>query len=194
VPATVIGISHLMGAHGAEIGQAVAERLGFRCVDEEIVALAAQKEGLQKAEVADVERRRSFFERLREDLPDFGSWPVPTEHRRELIREAIYETAEAGNVVIVAHAASMALAGREGMLRVLVTASRDTRELRVADGLVDEDTEQAVADSDAARADYLLRFYGVEEELSTHYDLVVNTDVLTVDQAADVIAGLARSL
>jgi cytidylate kinase len=194
VPATVIGISHLMGALGAEVGRAVAERLGFACVDEEIVALAAEKEGLRAAEVADVERRRSFFERLREDLPDFGSWPQPAEHQRELIREAIHETAARGNVVIVAHAASMALAGQEGLLRVLVTASTDTRELRIAEGLVDEETERAVADSDAARADYLLRFYGVEEELPIHYDLVVNTDVLTVDQAADAIALLATSL
>ena len=50
------------------------------------------------------------------------------------------------------------------------------------------------ATSDAARADYLERFYGVEPELPTHYDLVVNTDVLTVEQAAAAIALLAESL
>jgi cytidylate kinase len=94
----------------------------------------------------------------------------------------------------VAHAASIALAGREGILRVLVTASADTRELRLADGLVDEETEGAVRESDAARADYLERFYGVEPELPTHYDLVVNTDVLTVERAAAAIALLAESL
>ena len=143
--------------------------------------------------MADAERRRSFLERLREELPDLGA-PPPAEHHRELIREAIHETADAGNVVIVAHAASIALAGREGILRVLLTASADTRELRLADGLVDEETEGAVRESDAARADYLERFYGVEQELPTHYDLVVNTDVLTVEQAAAAIALLAESL
>ena len=45
---------------------------------------------------------------------------------RNLIRMAIEETAERGNVVIVAHAASHALAGRYDVLRVLVTASAET--------------------------------------------------------------------
>jgi cytidylate kinase len=194
MPARVVCISHLTGARGSEIGRAVAARLGYACVDEEIVARAAEMEGLQAADVAYAERRRSLLERLREELPDFGASPPPAERHRELIREAIHETADAGNVVILSHGGSIALAGREGLLRVLVTASGDTRELRVAEGLVDEDTERAVAFSDAARADYLERFYGVEQELPTHYDLVVSTDVLTVEQATDAIVLLASSL
>ena len=90
--------------------------------------------------------------------------------------EAIEEAAGRGNVVIVAHAASFALAGKEGILRVLVTASPDTRAGRA---------EGSIKDSDAERADYLRRFYGVEQELPTHYDLVVNTDVVSVERAAD---------
>lgn len=31
------------------------------------------------------------------------------------------------------------------------------------------------------------RFYGVELELPTHYDLVIDTDQLTAEQGADVI-------
>jgi hypothetical protein len=39
----------------------------------------------------------------------------------------------------------------------------------------------------AARDDYLARFYGVDRELPTHYDLVVNTDVISPDRAADLL-------
>jgi cytidylate kinase len=45
-----------------------------------------------------------------------------------------------------------------------------------------------VKDSDAARRDYLKRFYGVGDESPTHYDLVLNTDKLAVDQAAELIS------
>ena len=41
---------------------------------------------------------------------------------------------------------------------------------------------------DAGRADYLKRFYGISEELPTHYDLVVNTDAVSVEQAAELIS------
>ena len=46
-------------------------------------------------------------------------------------------------------------------------------------------------DADAGRRDYLNRFYAVEEELPTHYDLVVNTDALTLDHAAAIVATAA---
>jgi cytidylate kinase len=48
-------------------------------------------------------------------------------------------------------------------------------------------------ESDAARADYLKRFYGVAHELPTHYDLVVNTDRLSSDQAASLLAHAAAT-
>jgi cytidylate kinase len=48
-----------------------------------------------------------------------------------------------------------------------------------------------VKDSDTGRRDYLRRFYDVDEELPTQYDLVVNTDVLSLEQAADLVAKAA---
>ena len=54
------------------------------------------------------------------------------------------------------------------------------------------DPARFVRDSDAGRADYFQRFYGIERELPTHYDLVVNTEALTPDEAADVIVAAAR--
>ena len=45
--------------------------------------------------------------------------------------------------------------------------------------------------ADAARADYLRRFHGLSAELPTHYDLVVNTDALSIDQAAELVAQAA---
>ena len=54
-----------------------------------------------------------------------------------------------------------------------------------------KDAERAIKGFDAGRADYLRRFYGVAEELPTHYDLVVSTDVLDVREAADLVARAA---
>jgi cytidylate kinase len=47
-------------------------------------------------------------------------------------------------------------------------------------------------ESDQARADYFRAFYGVGRELPTHYDLVVNTDVLGPDQAAEIVVYAAQ--
>ncbi len=112
-----------------------------------------------------------------------------------MIQLVIYETAEKGNAVIVAHAAGFPLAGRKGLLRVLVTASADTRaeRLRQMTKINAGDAKKAIAKSDSRRLAYLERFYGIRQELPTHYDLVVNTDIIVPYVAAHLIITAAKS-
>ena len=184
-----------------EVARGVAERLGFALVDEEIIQRAAADAGVKPEVIADVERRRSFMERALGALGSssdatgaaFGAWQEtldPADGQvRDLIRAAIEETALRGDAVIVSHAASHALASRPDVLRVLVTASPPVRSARLAaeQGLSEKDATRAVDQSDAARADYLKRFYGARSELPTQYDIVVNTDRLSPDEAISVV-------
>ena len=204
---TVVCISHAAGAGGEEVGRLVAERLGFLYVNEEIVAGAAAKGGVDAADVADEERRKSLAARALNAIAQGGgeAWTLgavgPLSSREELdsddirslIRETIEQTAARGKAVIVAHAASYAIGHGDGVLRVLVTASPETRTTRVAEaeGLDQAGAARALKESDAGRADYLKRFYDVREESPTHYDLVLNTDGLSVEQAADLISQAA---
>ena len=205
---SVVCISHATGSGGSEVGRLVAERLGFRYVDEDIIAQAAAKGGVDPGDLADEERRKSWLARA---LDEFGrgasgeAWallgPMPPapgqassgEELRALIREAIEETAAQGKAVIVAHAASHAIGRREEALRVLVTASAGTRAARLceAEKLEEAAASRAVKDADAARADYLRRFHDVDDEQPTHYDLVVNTDQLSLEQAAVLVSSAA---
>jgi cytidylate kinase len=126
--------------------------------------------------------------------PDLRHSEPPSDPSREIpevIREVVRETADAGNAVIVAHAASHVLAGRPDVLRILVTASPQVRAKRLAGMPGVDDGEAAVREAEKARADYLQRFHEVKRELPTHYDLVVNTDMLSVGAAAAVIADAA---
>jgi cytidylate kinase len=87
------------------------------------------------------------------------------------------------------------LAGTSGVLRVLVTASPEVRAGRLAQeaNLSDTAAKKALAESDRQRKEYLRRFYSLGSELPTHYDLVVNTDVLTVPLATRLIVSAARA-
>jgi cytidylate kinase len=204
--ARVICISHATGSGGDEVGRRVATLLGFRHLDAEILGLAAAKEGLDAQLLAEVEQRRSIGKRLVEQIARapldelallrHEPRPPSVEHLRELIRDAIRDVADEGSAVIVAHAASMTLAGFDGLLRVFVTASEETRERRIAGGdfLAGDTAARRIHREDVARADYLRRFYGIERELPTHYDLVVNTDALTIEEAAELIAHAARGV
>ena len=99
---TVVCISHAAGAGGEEVGRLVAERLGFLYVNEEIVARAAAKGGVDAADVADEERRKSLAARALNAIAQGGgeAWTLgavgPLSSRDELdsddIRSLIRET------------------------------------------------------------------------------------------------------
>lgn len=215
----VICISRSLAAGGQNVARAVSQKLNYRYVDEDIVKQAADREKVDVAVIEDAERRQSFLNRL---LESFAVAPAPemmaltpglpltagftreeveaagavrtTEHYRQLIRDVIQETANQGDVVIFAHAAAMALGGGDEVLRVLITASPQSRAERVAAAyaLSPRDAEKAIRESDKARRDYLKDFYGIGEELPTHYDVVINTDVLSPQRAVDIILAAAR--
>ncbi len=200
---SVVCVSHTTGSGGDEVGRQVAERLGYLYVDEDIVAQAAAAGGLEPADVADEERRKSYARRVLETLAegDPSMWTTPAHVElvrpadvRALIRETVVQTAARGSIVIVAHAASYALEPGPHMLRVLVTASVGTREQRVAatDGLDRSQAARTIKDADAGRSDYLKRFYSVDRESPTDYDLVVNTDRLSTDDAASIVLRAAE--
>jgi cytidylate kinase len=54
------------------------------------------------------------------------------------------------------------------------------------------EARKAIAESDRQRREYLRRFYDIRQELPTHYDLVVNTDVLTLPLAAQLVVSAAK--
>ena len=207
----VVCISRAMAAGGEDVGREVAQLLRFRYVDEQIITRAAEQARVDPALVAKAEHRQPLMQRLLEKLPraagvagivmagtgapvgplpSSGSGPkADVADLRAMIQAAIHEVANVGEAVIVAHAASMALANVTGVLRVLVTASAATRIRRLAERerLVAEEAERRIATSDRERREYFQRFYKLPEELATHYDLVVNTDVLTIPEAAAVV-------
>ncbi len=209
----VVCFSHVTAAGGETIAKRVAQTLGFRYVDDEVVIRAATSAGLDPDALASVEHHKSLFTRLMEALatppkevegylglsgrdyysPEAAPSAPSFEEGRRLIQEALIEIAGQGRVVIVAHAASMALAQRADVLRVHVTASEATRlrHLRINTRLISEDEHvKSIAEADRQRQKYLQKFYGIAAELPTHYDLVINTDALEPDRAAAAVLAI----
>lgn len=198
----VVAISRTLGGHGEQVARRVSDLLGFRYVDDEIITRAAEQAGVSPETIGQVERTPPLMARILTamaaapspegmispemmPLPDYSSQAY-----RDLITQVIRDTAAAGDVLLVAHGASFPLAGTPGLIRAFVTASPQTRVRRLMEksGLNERDAARAVESSDQQRREFLRRFYNVREELPVHYDLVVNTDVLAVEEAAAVLA------
>ncbi len=112
----VICMSRSLGAGGEEIGRTVAKELGFRYADEEIITRAAEKAGVTPGTVAQAEHTPSLIARILESMartpPSPEGWSgtaiLPSNTTLDygsLIEKVVRETANGGDVVIVAHGA-----------------------------------------------------------------------------------------
>jgi cytidylate kinase len=193
----IVTISRAYGAGALEVARALAQRLGYRLVDEQLPVVAASRLGTSADVVQTVsERPRGFGERVLEQLgggvPEAAQPPsedpFPAE-MRQAIEEAVREEAEGGDVVIVGRMASVILAGRQDLLRVFIHAPLAWRIAHVVDSLrVSEAEARAeIARIDEARRTYAREGYRVTWGDPRNYDLVVDSSRFGVDGSAAVI-------
>lgn len=205
----VISISRQVGTAGEEVAQAVAKRLGFRFIDYQVIQDAAREAGVSPETVSEAEHTPSLITRLLEALArnpsmPVAAWadPVPlaaspmytSTDYRHFVEEVIRQTATQGECVIVGHATQVILRDRFDTVRVLVTGSSGPRARRIKAGMgVDEkEALKIIERTDSERLDYYRRFYETGWLTPGSYDLCINTDHLTPQQAADVIAKAAE--
>ena len=200
----VVCVSRALGAGGEEVAHLVSDALGFRFVDDEIIIRAADRAGVPPATITEAEHTPSLLARILEALATVpmgaeggaGIMPpvYPVLTYTDLIERVIREVANEGDVIIVAHGASIPLASSPSVLRVLVTASPGVRAERMsaAQGIDLRAATKAIEASDRERHQFLRRFYDVGHELPTHYDMTVNTDALTVAAAAHLVVQAAQ--
>lgn len=187
----IIAISHEMGAGGPEIGQQVAQRLGYRYVDHELISDAARRYGLLEEKLDHLdESKPTLFERF------------DAETRRYItaIQTALYEFAERDAVVLMGRAGQWLLRGLPHVARVRVMAPFDIRVKRLAKKLAGQMGEQTnqrtvvemIRRDDTEKAGRMRYLYEVDLRDPALYDLVINTEKLSIDAAVDLIAALAR--
>ena len=202
MPYRAVACSQVDGAGAESIGRDLASGLRFGYLNEAIVSKVAAEHGVEPSVVVEAERRKSLLLRVAE-LASFGAvagldMDLPTYLTDEtdtvlsLVRDAVLEAADRGNVVLVAHAACYACAERADVLRVCVTAPFGARVARVAAdrSIGEKEAAKWLRKSDAGRASYLKRVYGVEAESPTDYDLVVSTARLDSDAIVALVGAL----
>ncbi|HEU5317749.1 MAG TPA: cytidylate kinase-like family protein [Chloroflexota bacterium] len=113
------------------------------------------------------------------------------------LSRTIQSVARSGeDAVIVGRGGNEALAGLPESLNVLVVASEAMRVRRVAaeEGVDVYEALDRVRQSDRRRRAFGRQYYGADWLDPLRYDVVVRTDEVPFDQAADLIAGAARAV
>jgi CMP/dCMP kinase len=201
----LITISRQYGAGGSEVARLVAERLGWSVVDNDIVDRVARRAGLAAEIVArQDERIPGFVERLARALTASSQeYAVPElgiavrEEEPSLVRlteMVVQEVAAQGRVVLVGRAAPAVLGTSLDALHIKLVAPRSFR-IRLAEqaeGLDARAAEARMDEVDADRARYHREHYGRDWDDPAHFHMVLNTGLLGLDGATEIIVARAR--
>jgi cytidylate kinase len=187
----IVTISHEMGASGPEIGRELAERLGYRYVEHELISDAAHRYGLLEEKLSHLdESKPSLFERF----------DAETRRYITVIQTALFEFAEQDRVVLMGRGGQWLLRGISHHLRVRLMAPFEVRVKRLGAKLAGSMGEKAnprtvmemVRRDDTERAGRMRYLYEVDLTHPALYDLVINMDKLTAATAVDMIACAAE--
>lgn len=107
----------------------------------------------------------------------------------------IQELGGRGNIVIVGRGSQMILHDRPDVLHVLCIAPLEVRVQRFAqrEGLEREEAARRVAENDRGRAAYHRRFWKVDPDDPSLYDLTLQTAALPLETAGELVAAAARA-
>jgi len=195
----VVTISREYGSGGGEIAHRLATKLGWRLVDHEIVAQVAHELDISLEEAASRDESAQstvslILNSMRAVNPAmFSVTLAPVESDEQTYREALTRVVEAaaatGNVVIVGRASQVLLARYRDVLHVRIVAPFEKRVEYVMqrEALKKEDARSRIQLKDRDRLRYLQSEYHHRPDEAQLYDLVINTGVLDLDSAVNLI-------
>ena len=187
----ILTISHEMGSGGAEIGMALATRLGYTYVDNEELLGRAQRYGLAEERLARlVEDRPSWVERF------------DAETRRCILalQAVLYEFAQADNVVLIGGGGQWLLRGVPHALRTRIVAPFPERVTRLTATLSAQGRErvtpktvaQFIRRDDIQKAARMRYLFDADVKDPSLYDVLINTAAFSRAAAVQLLADLAR--
>lgn len=196
----VISISREYGSGGRLIGKRLAAQLGIPCYDRTIIQKTAEKSGLSPEFIARAEERaRSFFHvsflPIGNGNPSFGHDGIPVTHQAFFAQaEVIHELADAGPCVIVGRCSDYVLEDHPNCLKVFIHADVECRKERCIKeyGVAPENIQKEIAKTDKGRANYYSYYTGHQWGDMHKYDLTVNTSLVGVEGAVELIDTLVQ--
>ena len=194
---TIITIGREYGSAGRQIGYKVAEDLGIKLYDREMLERAAKESGIceELFETHDEKPTNSFLYSLVMDSYSFG-YPsssytdMPINHKVFLAQfDTIKNIAKEGPCVIVGRCADYALEERDDVLSVFIHADLEDRIKNVAklNELTDNKAKDLIHKTDKRRASYYNYYTNKKWGDAESYDICINSSKFGVDGCVKAI-------
>jgi len=186
-PDPVITVSRQYGACGAAVARQVAQRLGYECCDRKLLDDIAASTDTPRSLLATLDEHRKDVIRERIGVLGSPAHPTATDYEQRLL-DVLHAIAKHGRAVVVGRGAEVALdAATTLRVRIICPLEQRVRGLVERNEIGEQQARADIATIDADRRDFMREHFGRHCEDATAYDLVINTEHLSVEAAADIV-------
>ena len=201
----VITISRELGSGGHTIGKKLADRLGVRFCDKELIKELSKRFNLTPSSIERLKSEKKnwlsdFITKLY-PMPSAGMLGVDSkftqEFREDVTTDDIFKAeveilkgfAEMGSCVIAGRLGFFVFKDHPNKLNVFITAPAQYRIERIMNkqGLSEEKASKLIDSIDRSRENYIKRYAGVSRYDARNYDLVMNAEGHSEEELADLI-------
>jgi cytidylate kinase len=184
----VIAITREMGSLGKDVAAGLGEQLGLPVIYHEVIDHLADRMRVRRSHVVNLlDGKAGLLERLTADQTSLFIHSAD-----EIIAKAL----EGRGAVIRGWGATHLLRDIQHVVTVRVCAPLPVRRQRMLERLNTTDAAQVAEEihrNDEAHTAIVKRHYGLQWTDPEHYDLVLNTERISVEECIDEVLGIVRS-
>ena len=199
----VITIARQFGSGGHEVGERLADILGIKAYDKELIAMAAEKSGYHPDVLhkADERAAGSLLYSLAVGASVAGGiaghYDIPVNDKLFILQnDIIKELAEKEQCIIIGRCGDYALRNFENKISVFIHADFDFRIKRIVAerGISEKEAEALIIKEDKRRANYYNFYTGHKWGANDRYNATFDTSVLGIENTAQIIADMVKTM
>ena len=195
----IITISREFGSAGRTIGKQLAERLGYKYYDKELVKQVADETGFDPSYIEEAGEHSASKSPLSyifsaPGVPGVMKGLSASDFLWCIQRNVILKIADESPCVIVGRCADFILRDRDDVLNVFIHAPMQARAERIVRlyGESDKSPEQRLKEKDKRRRNNYKHYTGQDWGVSQNYHITLDSAAVGIDRCVDILEGLAR--
>ena len=187
----VITVSREYGSGGRYVGRLIADKLGIKFYDKEIITKLAEATGLSEEYIENNEQKRVASAILN------NGYYVGLDNADELFvkeSELIKELASKDSCVIIGRCADFILKDEKNVVKVFVYSGMEDKIKRTTQiyGYEEDKAKKEIERIDKLRANHYKHYTDKDWKDFNNYDICINSDLLGVEKSADVICNIVK--
>ena len=189
---TIITISREYGSGGRYVGRLVADKLGIKLYDKDLIIKLSEETGLSEEYIESNEQKRETLANLND-----GYYFSLNNADNLFLNEAklIKKLADNESCVIIGRCADFILKDRKDITKIFIYSDIENKIRRATEiyGLEKSKAEKEIKRINKLRANHYKFYTERDWNDKSNYDICINSDVLGVEKTANLICDMIKS-